>query len=251
MALSFPVLIPIAGVPLPAHFLFDVLAYYVGFALFLMLRKKRSDPIEPVNRQAIIVGAIGGALAGSTLLGAIEHWSSFLNPPSLLYYLQNKTIVGGLLGGLVGVELTKKLIGETRSSGDLFALPLCVGIAVGRIGCFLTGVSDKTAGSPTTLPWGLEQGDGIARHPAALYEIAFLALLGIVLSRLGPRLSRFPGASFRLFLSCYCLFRFGADFLKDREAVLFGLSPIQLSCLGCLALYASVMRRSPAALEDR
>jgi prolipoprotein diacylglyceryltransferase len=48
---------------------------------------------------------------------------------------------------------------------------------VGRIGCFLTGLADNTYGTPTGLPWGVDFGDRIHRHPTQLYEIAFLMIL--------------------------------------------------------------------------
>lgn len=44
----------------------------------------------------------------------------------LIYFMGNKTIVGGFLGGLIGVEITKKKIGVTTSSGDLMVYPLIV-----------------------------------------------------------------------------------------------------------------------------
>ena len=83
-----------------------------------------------------------------------------------------KTIVGALIFGLISVELMKRYIGVRQSTGDLYAIPLALGIAIGRIGCFLTGLSDNTYGTPTTLPWAVNFGDGIPRHPTQLYEIA-------------------------------------------------------------------------------
>jgi prolipoprotein diacylglyceryltransferase len=88
-----------------------------------------------------------------------------------------KTIVGALVFGLVSVELMKRYIGVHQSTGDLYAIPLALGIAIGRIGCFLTGLSDNTYGTPTTLPWAINFGDGVPRHPTQLYEIAFLIAL--------------------------------------------------------------------------
>ena len=63
-----------------------------------------------------------------------------------------KTIVGALIFGLISVELIKRYIGLRQSTGDLYAIPLALGIAIGRIGCFLTGLSDNTYGTPTNLP---------------------------------------------------------------------------------------------------
>jgi len=72
-----------------------------------------------------------------------------------------KTIVGALIFGLLTVEFVKRYIGLNQSTGDLYAIPLSLGIAIGRIGCFLTGLSDNTYGIPTSLPWGINFGDGI------------------------------------------------------------------------------------------
>ncbi len=47
----------------------------------------------------------------------------------------------------------KRIAGIRSRTGDLFAVPLCVGIAIGRIGCFLAGLADDTYGKPTSLPW--------------------------------------------------------------------------------------------------
>ena len=99
--------------------------------------------------------------------------------PRLL--LGGKTIVGGLVGGLIAVESVKRLRGIRVATGDLLALPLVLGIAIGRIGCFLSGLEDQSYGIATGLPWGVDFGDGIARHPTQLYEIVVLAGLGAML----------------------------------------------------------------------
>jgi prolipoprotein diacylglyceryltransferase len=78
---------------------------------------------------------------------------SLANWQNPAFLLGGKTIVGALIGGLAAVEWTKHQLGITQRTGDLFALPLTIGIAIGRIGCFLTGVEDHTAGIHTSLPW--------------------------------------------------------------------------------------------------
>jgi len=100
---------------------------------------------------------------------------------------------------------------------------------VGRIGCFLTGLDDHTYGTPTALPWGVNFGDG-PRHPTQLYEIAFIALLAILLA-LRYRLAYTNGKTFRLFMAGYLLFRFAVEFIKPTYKPYLGVSMIQVASL--------------------
>jgi len=140
------------------------------------------------------------------VLGLLAH-----PPGGWLYYFTNKTIVGGFLGGLVGVELTKKYLGIRTSSGDLMVFPL-LGLAISQVGCHLSGLTDGIFGTLTSLPWSLNFGDGLLRHPTNLYEITFLAglaLLLFALERGGPLPN---GRRFELFLAAYLLFRLLVEF---------------------------------------
>jgi len=175
-----------------------------------------------------------------------------------------KTIVGALIFGLISVELFKRYIGVRQSTGDLYAIPLALGIAIGRIGCFLTGLSDNTYGTPTNLPWAIDFGDGIPRHPTQLYEIVFLLLLIpilykiVILSRAEasrsetsaeskdpyPHHSLFlPGDAFKFFMTAYLSFRFLCDFIKPYPRILLGLGGIQWACLLTLLYYSRDIAR--------
>ena len=126
--------------------------------------------------------------------------------------------------------------------GDLYVFPLIVGIAVGRVGCFLTGLADDTYGTATSLPWGVDFGDGVARHPTQLYEIAFLAALAAALAWRARR--PYPrGDLFKLFMAAYLGWRLLIDFIKPAHATLLGLSAIQLACIAGLAWYAPHLPR--------
>ena len=109
-------------------------------------------------------------------------------------------------------------------------------MCIGRIGCFLAGPIDKTAGMPTALPWGIAIGDAIPRHPVALYEVAFLLLLGLALRRVTR-----DGDRFRIFLASYLAFRLAVDFLKpEPPPILLGLSAIQWACAAGMLYYALI-----------
>jgi phosphatidylglycerol:prolipoprotein diacylglycerol transferase len=198
------------------------------------------------------------------------------------YFVGGKTIVGALAFGLIAVELMKRFIGLRTSTGDLYAIPLALGIALGRIGCFLTGLSDNTCGTPTTLPWGINFGDGIPRHPTQLYEIAFLLVLIPVLYKVLNKvvilsgavtkrsevtaqskdpyvkqtlaqapdvLSRkpagrvLPGDGFKLFMVAYMLFRLLCDFIKPYPRLFLGLGGIQWACVFVLLYYSRDIAR--------
>ena len=220
--MTFPVHIPLPIVgPVHPHLFFDVLAYTGGFQLYLLLRRRGRAGLTLTTLQSLwlLAGAVLGAAIGAKLLNAAEHGT----PAGLL----GKTVVGGLLGGWAGVELAKWRQNVAGSTGGLVALPLCLGIAVGRVGCFLTGLADKTYGVATTLPWAVNFGDGVPRHPTQLYDVAVVALIAAVL------LVRRPGhaTAFRLFLGTYLAWRLIAEFLKPTWKPYLGLSAIQWACV--------------------
>jgi prolipoprotein diacylglyceryltransferase len=149
-----------------------------------------------------------------------------------------QSIVGGLLGGLLGVETAKKLAGIRRSTGDQFILPLVAGTVVGRIGCFLAGLHDGTYGVPTALPWGVDFGDGVPRHPTQVYDMLFVLGAGALLWRWRAPLARSPGLAFKLYLAAYLAWRLAVDGIKPVPyAYAFGLSGIQWVCIVALAAY--------------
>jgi len=117
-----------------------------------------------------------------------------------------------------------------------------VGIAIGRIGCFLTGLEDHTIGTATSFPWGIDFGDGIRRHPAPLYEALFALALGVYLWRRMRRLF-IPGDIFKRFMVAYFTFRLAADFQKPDVRVFFGLSSIQLASMLMLLYYSTDVLR--------
>jgi prolipoprotein diacylglyceryltransferase len=99
------------------------------------------------------------------------------------------------------------------------------------------GVYEATYGLPTTLPWGMNLGDGIPRHPVCLYETIFLILIWLVLSILNKKYCLANGAAFKIFIVSYLLFRLLLDFIKPHYSFGFGLSTIQVVCIAGLIYY--------------
>jgi len=195
-----------------------------------------------MNRLSIILGAVIGALIGSRLVGFLENPMVVISKENFIQLLNTKTIVGGLFGGLLGVEISKKIIGETNSSGDLFTFPIILGILIGRVGCFLSGINEFTYGKVTTFVMGMDLGDGLKRHPLALFELVFLALMFVFLKQLQKNRDLVNGMLFKYFMFLYFTFRFMIEFLKPNIFFIFGLSSIQILCLICLLYYHKTIR---------
>ncbi len=235
--MHFPVYLRLFGLQIHPHLVFESLSYTVGFLVFRSLKKRRGDALAVGTRWSVIAAAAVGAVIGSKVLYWLEdparvfsHWNDF----NVVW--GGKTIGGGLIGGLIAVEWVKRRIGLTERTGDLFAVPLCVGMAFGRIGCFLTGLGDDTYGTPTSLPWGVNFGDGIPRHPTQLYDIIFLLLLACALL-LVMRRPFLQGDVFKMFMVGYFGWRLLVDFLKP-DPKFFGLNSIQWACLAVLVFYS-------------
>jgi len=147
-------MIPVGSHPM-WHPVFESLGYATGYIVFRWLRARQGDVIDEPQRWTVIAASAAGALVGSRLLGLAEQWPIALasfregHLMTLLGSPGGKTIVGGLLGGWLAVESAKRVSGIRSRTGDLFVIPLCVGIAVGRIGCFLAGLADDTYGRAT------------------------------------------------------------------------------------------------------
>ncbi len=226
--------------------MFELAAYAVGFQLFV--RERRRFPTTAVlalpTRLALIAGAILGAAIGARLSWWLQDpHTAFANFPDVVALMQGKSILGGLLGGVVGVEIAKWRVALRESTGDAFVAPIIVALIIGRIGCHLTGLSDHTAGLPSTLPWARDFGDGIARHPTALYEIGFLMAWAGVIALLAPPLQA-RGDRFRVLMLGYLGFRCAIELLKPLPfAYPFGLSGLQWLCLAGIAYYLRSMPR--------
>lgn len=155
------------------HTLFDLLAWGAAALAWMWLRRSGVE-LPPTGRRDLtyLAALIFGAGLGAVLFGTANLWLSHQSGIA-------RSIEGGIAGGILAVEVYKRLTGMRLRTGARFALPLAVGVAIGRIGCFLSGLDDFTYGTPTALPWGHDFGDGISRHPVQLYESAAMAAFAL------------------------------------------------------------------------
>jgi phosphatidylglycerol:prolipoprotein diacylglycerol transferase len=231
--MQFPLWFDLGFVSLHPHLVLEALGYIVGLSLMAREGSRRGDSLDGTHRGLLIIMALLGAIIGAKTLAWLEHAPLTLQLASEQPFrlIGGKTIVGGLLGGTLAVELVKKRLGVTERTGDIYVTPLLVSISIGRLGCFLSGMDDMTFGYHSDLPWAVDFGDG-PRHPTQLYEILFLGFVGARLfqhERAGLELP--PGARYQLFMIFYLGWRLSVDFIKPADLSFLLLSPIQWACV--------------------
>lgn len=234
--MKLPFELVLFGYEINIHLILEYLAFFLGFRYYVYLRRKSNDTIVSTNRLSIILGAAIGAFLGSRIMGILENPVLYSDLKSIVDLFNAKTVMGGLFGGLLGVEWAKKIIGEKESSGDLFVFPIMLGIFIGRIGCFLSGTKEFTYGKETSFFLGMNLGDHIKRHPIALYELIFLVILFFILKKLKTKNLQ-HGMLFQYFMIAYFSFRFLIEFIKPNYFLIAGISSIQILCIICLLYY--------------
>ncbi|HWT12695.1 MAG TPA: prolipoprotein diacylglyceryl transferase family protein [Allosphingosinicella sp.] len=214
------------------HLVFDVAAWLAAGVLARLLyvwrlREAAARTVAGIG-PGYVLALAAGIVAGAWGFGTL---GSGLARPS-------HSLAGALAGGIVAVELYKAARGLTGSTGLIWVGPLALGIAVGRWGCLFAGLADDTYGTPTSLPWGVDLGDGVRRHPVQVYEsLAMLAFLGAYLSGLVRRAAWTRRSAFYLFVLCYAAQRFVWEFLKPYPDIVPPLNLFQLLALAMI-LYA-------------
>jgi phosphatidylglycerol:prolipoprotein diacylglycerol transferase len=191
-----------------------------------------------VHRLYIAAGSLGATL-GAYVAGSLNLWLSGIGGVG-------RSIEGALAGAIIAIEILKTRSGIRGSTGLRFVAPLAASIAVGRIGCFLAGLDDMTYGTPTSLPWGVDFGDGIKRHPVQLYEsvtmAVFLAVFIALVRRGNEAVLR---SGFYLFVGIYAAQRFVWEFLKPYGTVIGPFNLFHLLSIALLA-YALLFARREA-----
>jgi hypothetical protein len=205
-------------------------AVAAGWTLFQ--RQSRQPGVPRWQLAAIALGAFCGGMIGAKLPFVLSDWEGFLSGTA--WFADGKTILAGLVGGYFGAEATEWALGIRTKMCDVFAVPLAVGIGIGRLGCFHAGCC---RGVPTSLPWGIDFGDGLARHPTQLYESAFHLSAAVVLWQLQRR-GMFRGELIRFYLVAYFIYRFGTEFIRTEPTIWLGLTGYQLAALVLTPFFA-------------
>lgn len=230
-----------------AHVVFDLCAWGAGLGLSLGLYRWRLRAAT-----AEVAGKVGGgyfaALAGGAIPGAWLAGSA--NSLAEATPALSHSVVGALVGAIVAVEIYKAVRGVRGSTGGVFVGSFALGVVIGRWGCLFAGLPDGTYGAPSALPWAVDLGDGIGRHPVQVYEsLAMAVFLAAYLEGLARRRPWAMRRGFYALCVWYGLTRFGWEFLKPYPTLLGPLNLFHVLC-GGLVVYGWIYYRG-SLRDDR
>ena len=233
--------IPLPGglsIPIYSYGLMLVLGFLSG--LWLAQREAKRVGIDPVVISDMAIFTLIAGIAGARLFFVLQHLSDLRGRWLHAFFVQEGGLVyyGGLIGGIgVVAWFTRKHNLPVLKTLDVLAPAAALGLAFGRVGCFLRGCC---YGKPApNLPWAIrfpkswyeETGYpvGTPVHPTELYAVlGALALCGVLLW-----IARRPHKDGTVFFSLgalYSVIRFTIEFFRgdNKPFSILGL-PAQLT----------------------
>lgn len=273
-----PEIFEIAGLEITWHGLFTALGVVVGVVMAAFLARRAGIDEDTIYNMALCL--VVGGIIGARALYVLEHLGDFSDDPAEVFAINmgGISIYGALIGGTLGAVAYAawRRLPRWGTMADVAAIGAILGMAVGRIGCFING---DIYGRATDWPIGLvyTHSDSpaypiysavppeLAQHPVTVYEIAgdlvIFALLLFVLRRVFKR----EGMIFFAWAFLYSAMRFGVSFLRgtDIDGVWVGddlaaggLRVAQLIALAVMALTPLAVayilsRRGPARAARR
>jgi phosphatidylglycerol:prolipoprotein diacylglycerol transferase len=207
----------------PSYLLFVGISVLIALAFPVArhIRDRRLRRQYYLLQGITLLGALIGAKV-SVLIGDYHWpWVAVSNWRNVLW--SGRSITGALICGFLFAELAKPMVGYTMPPNDRFAALLPFTIALGRIGCLLSGCC---RGLPYE-GWCAWRGvDGIPRYPTQAIEIVFQIGIGLVFLLFVKRGLLF-GRLFSFYLMVYGAFRFFTEFMRDTPKFVGGLSGYQ------------------------
>ena len=220
------------------HLIFDALAWGTGMGVGVLLYRWRLREVTAAVARVADGGYFAclaaGAITGAYLSGSFTFWGQGV-------FALAHSVAGALVGAIVGVEAYKLARGIRISTGIVFAGPFAAGVAVGRWGCLFAGTADQTFGVATALPWAVDLGDGIGRHPVQAYEsLAMAAFFAAFVAGLARRTDWATRHGFYWLAIAYGAQRFVWEFLKPYPTLVGPLNHFHLMC-AALMVYGLIM----------
>lgn len=225
----------------PAPWLYSLLMLTALVTCGILLRRKQKRlPLTGREKLGIGIGAFCGAMIGAKLPFVLSDWEGLRSGAA--WFSHGKTIMSGIVGGYLGVEIAKWSLEIRVKTGDTFAAPVAVAVSLGRVACFVAGCC---YGNVTTMPWGVRfpsAGDELPRHPTQIYEALFHASMAGLLLALEKR-GLFRGQLMKLYILSYLVYRFVTEWLRPEMTFALGLTAYQWASLLLMPIFIGLWRR--------
>jgi phosphatidylglycerol---prolipoprotein diacylglyceryl transferase len=230
----YPILLKIGSLNLYAYGLMMVFGFLASL-IFVSLYAKQAGFTDNDASNLLIFVFLSGILGARLMhvLINVKYYSSHLNG---LFDFQKGGLAwyGGMLAGILCILIFTRVKHYSTGQGmDLIFTPAILGLAIGRIGCFLNGCC---AGIPTNLPWGVKfphHGLPVAVHPTQIYELLLdLALFFFLVYWWDRR--KYPGENSLIMAAVYSIIRLFVEFFRNN-------SPDQMLGTLSMAQWASVI----------
>jgi len=170
----------------------------------------------------IFYGALGVVLGGRIGYILFYNFDKFLENPGIIIRIWEggMSFHGGMLGVFLGLYLFGRKTGRTFFQvSDFIAVMVPLGLGFGRMGNF---INKELWGRPveSAVPWAMDYGDHIARHPSSLYQALSEGLLLFIILFVYSRKPRPTMAVSGVFMMGYGCFRFITEFYRTPDAQL-------------------------------
>jgi phosphatidylglycerol:prolipoprotein diacylglycerol transferase len=194
----------------------------------------------------LIIGFAGLAgIAGARLYHVLETPGEFFaHPWPFLWTRFGFAWFGGLIGGFIAlIWLARSEKIPTLEFLDACAPGACIGYAIGRIGCLLSGDGDY--GIPTSLPWGMSFPNGVVPttervHPTPIYEFIGWIVIALILWKLGSakiqKAQQTSGRIFFFYLILTGIARFLVELIRINPHSFLGMSNAQTASVASIFL---------------
>lgn len=257
-------------------------------SIMLAARRARRERLDPEMVYDFAFWVFLGGLIGARVFYVVQYWGTQITSPLDVFRIWKGGIVlyGSIMGGsaaFFGYWALRRF--PLRPMLDVIAPSLALGIALGRLGCFLNGCcyGDRcdlpwavsfpgprvgVPGAPSLLlngssPWSDQVREGLIEptrawslpvHPTQLYSTLDGLILVLLLSAYYP-LRRRDGEVMALLMVSYPVTRFFIEWLRNDERVFFAGMTISQTLsvgvfLGGLAFWAYLARQPRGRYAD-
>ncbi len=191
-------------------------------------KQKNSGWNKDEVSDVIFYGALGVILGGRIGYVIFYNLDKFLENPAIIVRIWEggMSFHGGMLGVFAGLYLFGRKTGRSFFQvSDFIAVMVPLGLGFGRIGNF---INKELWGRPVdgSIPWALDYGDHIARHPSSIYQALTEGLLLFIILFVFSRKPRPTMAVSGVFMMGYGALRFTTEFFRTPDAqlgfVMFG-----------------------------